>query len=121
MIKVTTKEVENMISISIHGTLIYGKTEYANNELAKIKTDYKGYIIHLSDIEKIDSTGFGVLINFAKRLENKRVLLVVENDFIKRLIYIAKLNLIFSIVDSEEEAINMIDSKEVPPLSIDDY
>lgn len=119
MNKLINRELENnLLSIYLSGCLIYGKTESFQDHLNLIKDEYDGYIINLSDIEKIDSTGFGTLINFGLKMDGKHIVLVLNNPLINRLIHVAKLHLIFSVTDTEAEAITLIKSGDKPEYLI---
>lgn len=121
MISVSSKEIENFILISLQGTIIYGETKDVNDELHRIPQHYDGYILELSNVKKIDSTGFGALVNFAKSMKNKRIIIVVKNELIYRLMHIAKLDLIFSIFETVDDAIKAFKSGEVPPIDYHKY
>lgn len=63
--------------------------------------------LFISDVRYINSSGIGVLITILTKFRNKggEVVLVNPSDHVKKLLVITKLNAIFSIVDSEEEAV----------------
>ncbi|HMJ70997.1 MAG TPA: STAS domain-containing protein [Cyclobacteriaceae bacterium] len=67
-------------------------------------------IIDISDLRYINSSGIGVLITILTKFRNKGgdVYLMKPSDSVKKLLVITKLNAIFHIVESEEEAIGLI-------------
>jgi anti-sigma B factor antagonist len=64
-------------------------------------------IIDISELRYINSSGIGVLITILTKFRNKggEVYLMKPSDSVKKLLIITKLNSIFQIVESEEEAI----------------
>lgn len=64
-------------------------------------------IIDISELRYINSSGIGVLITILTKFRNKggEVYLMNPSDNVKKLLVITKLNAIFHIVKSEEEAI----------------
>lgn len=66
-------------------------------------------IIDISDLRYINSSGIGVLITILTKFRNKGgdVYLMKPSDSVKKLLVITKLNAIFQVVQSEEEAISL--------------
>jgi anti-sigma B factor antagonist len=64
--------------------------------------------VDISDVRYINSSGIGVLITILTKFRNKNgeVVLVNPSEHVKKLLVITKLNAIFTIADSMEEAIN---------------
>lgn len=64
-------------------------------------------IVDISELRYINSSGIGVLITILTKFRNKggEVYLLNPSDSVKKLLAITKLNAIFQIVKSEEEAI----------------
>jgi anti-sigma B factor antagonist len=65
-------------------------------------------IIDISDLRYINSSGIGVLITILTKFRNKGgdVYLMKPSESVKKLLVITKLNAIFHVVQSEEEAIS---------------
>ncbi len=63
--------------------------------------------IDISDLRYINSSGIGVLITILTKFRNKggEVYLVKPSENVKKLLIITKLNAIFNVASSEEEAI----------------
>ena len=63
-------------------------------------------IIDISELRYINSSGIGVLITILTKFRNKsgEVYLMKPSDNVKKLLIITKLNAIFQIIQSEEEA-----------------
>jgi len=66
-----------------------------------------GCIIDISDLRYINSSGIGVLITILTKFRNKGgdVYLMKPSESVKKLLVITKLNAIFHVVQSEEEAV----------------
>lgn len=64
-------------------------------------------IIDISELRYINSSGIGVLITILTKFRNKggEVYLMNPSDNVKKLLVITKLNAIFHVVKSEDEAI----------------
>ena len=64
-------------------------------------------IIDISELRYINSSGIGVLITILTKFRNKsgEVYLMKPSESVKKLLIITKLNAIFQIVQSEEEAL----------------
>lgn len=64
-------------------------------------------IIDISELRYINSSGIGVLITILTKFRNKggEVFLLKPSENVKKLLVITKLNAIFQIINSEEEAL----------------
>ena len=73
----------------------------------KINEDIKNFVINLSELKHINSSGLGVLITLLTKARKAggEVILAGPSPFISNLLLITKLNTIFEIFDTEEEAI----------------
>ncbi|WP_078553943.1 STAS domain-containing protein [Bacillus alkalicellulosilyticus] len=105
-VEINTIEVENkqVKVVGINGQLVYETAEDVRNTFSTITNEDNGYILNISDVERLDSTGIGVLVTFAKRFGNEKSVVVCSNESIKKLLLIAKLDLLFSIVNTDQEA-----------------
>ena len=100
--------VDDLLVINFDGDLI---GEQSGPELMEIINDRINQnvlfaAIDISDIRYINSSGIGVLITILTKFRNKggEVILVNPSEHVKKLLLITKLNAIFTIVDSIEEA-----------------
>jgi anti-sigma B factor antagonist len=66
-------------------------------------------IIDISELRYINSSGIGVLITILTKFRNKggEVLLLKPSDSVQKLLVITKLNAIFQIAKSEDEALTL--------------
>jgi anti-sigma B factor antagonist len=67
-------------------------------------------IINISELRYINSSGIGVLITILTKFRNKggEVFLMRPSENVKKLLVITKLNAIFNIIQSEEEALGSL-------------
>src|SRR5215813_10939527 len=66
-------------------------------------------IVDISGLRYINSSGIGVLITILTKFRNKggEVYLMKPSDSVKKLLAITKLNAIFQVVQTEEEALQL--------------
>lgn len=104
--------IGNVLLVAVDGDLIGGST--TNNLLETIQ-EYieKGVIrcvVDISNVRFINSSGIGLLITILTKVRNKEgeLILINPSDHVKKLLIITKLNAIFSILNSREEAIKKL-------------
>lgn len=100
---------DNALFINLKGDLI---GENQGPELMELVNDHlnQGVIncaVDISQVRFINSSGIGVLITILTKFRNKEgeVILVKPSEQVKKLLIITKLNSIFQIVDSKQEAL----------------
>ncbi len=113
--KYTSEVKQNILSIQLQGDLI-GETngmELVDLVNDKINESIVLCSIDLSQVRYMNSSGIGVLITILTKFRNKggEVVLVSPSEQIKKLLIITKLNAIFLIVNSQEEAIQKLIQK----------
>lgn len=71
-----------------------------------VNDDVKSFIVDLSDIRYISSSGIGLLITMLTKMRNAggEVYLCSPSEHVKKLLIITKLNNIFTVFESIEEA-----------------
>jgi len=79
--------------------------EMATNHINK---NIRYCIVDISDVRYINSSGIGVLITILTKFRNKGgdVYLLKPSENVKKLLIITKLNAIFNVAQSEEEAVS---------------
>ncbi|MFT4784983.1 MAG: anti-sigma B factor antagonist [Cyclobacteriaceae bacterium] len=107
--------VEGYLKVTFIGDLI---GESKGMELVELANDHihKGVIyalIDISDVRYINSSGIGVLITLLTKFRNKNgdLFLIRPSDHVKKLLIITKLQSIFNLVDTSEEAMEIISKK----------
>ncbi|MDM5232423.1 MULTISPECIES: STAS domain-containing protein [Lysinibacillus] len=112
------------ILIAFTGDLEYGLIEDIKKDLQSLNLETKhGYIIDMQKVTNIDSTGFGMIVNFAKKvsLKEKKIAIIVVDDFIRNLFAISQVDKVFPITNSEEQARKMIKEDWLGELSLNEY
>lgn len=102
---------DNVLVIRLKGDLIgedngLSILEVVNNSILE-KT--LKCIIDISDLRYINSSGIGVLITILTKFRNKggEVYLLKPSESVQKLLVITKLNAIFQIIQTEEEALSL--------------
>lgn len=106
--------IDSVLVLTFEGDLI---GENHGSELVALANDQinQGYnlcVIDLSNVRYINSSGIGVLITLLTKFRNKEgeVILVKPSKTVEKLLVITKLNSIFNITDSTEQAISQLKS-----------
>jgi anti-sigma B factor antagonist len=99
----------NILQLTLSGDLIGEDNGASILELAteSIKNSIRYCIVDISNVRYINSSGIGVLITILTKFRNKggEVYLVKPSENVKKLLIITKLNAIFNVADTEEEAV----------------
>ena len=107
---ISVSTVDNVIVLQLQGDLIGENSGAAIIGIVSDEMNEKvtACAINLSDIRYMNSSGLGVLITLLTKFKNKggKVTLINPSDQIEKLLQITRLNEVFSIAESEEEAIN---------------
>lgn len=100
----------NLMKINFSGDLIGENkgpqlVEIVNDNLSKDTVKY--CFVNISDVRYINSSGIGVLITILTKFRNKggELFLINPSEHVKKLLIITKLQAIFNIVGSEDEAL----------------
>ena len=99
----------NILVLALSGDLIGEDNGASILELATdhIKNNVRYCIVDISHVRYINSSGIGVLITILTKFRNKggEVYLVRPSENVKKLLIITKLNAIFNVAETEEEAV----------------
>jgi anti-sigma B factor antagonist len=110
--KYNSKVSDNILVIQLQGDLIGEENglELVDHINDKINQNVKLCAIDLSEVRYMNSSGIGVLITLLTKFRNKggEVVLINPSEQIKKLLIITKLNAIFNIVTSEQEALSKL-------------
>lgn len=113
--KFTNEVQDGILIVTIEGNLMGDSTgkelldaigEYVNDSINLCAVD-------LSKVEYMNSNGIGVLINILTKMRNRNgeAILINPSEQIKKLLIITKLNSIFDVVGSRQEAIDQLKVK----------
>ncbi|NOS94224.1 MAG: STAS domain-containing protein [Cyclobacteriaceae bacterium] len=101
---------ESILTLRIAGDLI---GEDSGTQLVGAVNDAVSHkvltcIIDISELRYINSSGIGVLITILTKFRNKggEVYLMNPSESVKKLLVITKLNAIFQVIKSEDEAVS---------------
>ncbi len=108
--KVSQREVGDVVILDLEGKLLGGPDQWEQlRNLFKdlIKDGKKNIIVNLEKINKISSTGFGILIGRRKEVREigGDLVLMHFQDQVKHPFYIMELNRLFKAFESEDEAL----------------
>lgn len=110
--------------ITFAGNLEYGKIEEIKKELHAHMFDVDAdYVIDMQQASNVDSTGFGMIVNFAKKVSvrGKKIVIIVADEFIRNLFAISQCDKVFPIVKDEVQAHEILKNGWQAEISISEY
>ena len=106
---VEKKHLDNFTVLYVEGLIKLGESaEFFSSALENVlKNENTNVIIDFTKIDYIDSTGIGELVGYLGKFsnQNRKLVLVNPSDRIQKLLKLAKLDSVFKIYSSEEEAV----------------
>ncbi|HEY8849279.1 MAG TPA: STAS domain-containing protein [Thermoanaerobaculia bacterium] len=106
---VEKKHTENFTILYVEGLIKLGESaEFFSSALENVlKNESGNVIIDFTKIDYIDSTGIGELVGYLGKFttQNRKLILVNPSERILKLLKLAKLDTVFKIYNTEEEAI----------------
>ncbi|WP_462248023.1 STAS domain-containing protein [Ekhidna sp.] len=108
-----TQEINNnILKLNFEGDLIGENNGPEVVELANdaIATGVTHCLLNIGEVRYINSSGIGVLITLLTKFRNKNgdLYVIKPSDHVNKLLIMTKLQAIFNIVESEEEALQKI-------------
>lgn len=107
---VEKKHTENFTILYVEGLIKLGESaEFFSAALENVlKNESTNVIIDFTKIDYIDSTGIGELVGYLHKFigQNRKLILVNPSDRILKLLKLAKLDTVFKIYSTEEEAVS---------------
>ena len=97
----------DVMVIDIEGQLIVGnRQELKQKILDALGTGERKFVVNFSDTSYIDSSGLGVLVSLSKKIREQEGVLRLSNlnEDLRTLFELTKLDTLFEIADSREEA-----------------
>lgn len=107
-IETSLRHRDDMPVLDVVGEIdIYTTPQFKEAVSAAIDEGKPGIVINMSQVTYMDSSGFGTLLSATKRLRpiNGALYLSGCNDAINRMLQITRLNTIFGIYATEDEAL----------------
>ena len=106
---VEKKHTENFTILYVEGLIKLGESaEFFSSALENVlKNENSNVIVDFTKIDYIDSTGIGELVGYLGKFttQNRKLILVNPSERIMKLLKLAKLDTVFKIYSTEEEAI----------------
>src|SRR5438045_4486508 len=106
---VEKKHTDNFTILYVEGLIKLGESaEFFSSALETVlKNESTNVIIDFTKIDYIDSTGIGELVGYLGKFttQNRKLIVVNPSERIQKLLKLAKLDAVFKIYGSEEEAI----------------
>ena len=107
---VEKKHHDTFTVLYVEGLIKLGESaEFFSSALENVlKNESTNVIIDFTKIDYIDSTGIGELVGYLGKFtnQNRKLILVNPSERIQKLLKLAKLDSVFKIYASEEEAIS---------------
>jgi anti-sigma B factor antagonist len=106
---VEKKHTENFTVLYVEGLIKLGESaEFFSSALENVlKNESTNVIVDFTKIDYIDSTGIGELVGYLGKFtsQNRKLILVNPSERIQKLLKLAKLDAVFKIYGTEDEAI----------------
>ena len=111
------------VVLALNGKMVYENANIFAKELESKIREKGCYIIDVDNLERLDSTGFGVLITLAKKVTSLegQVGFKVSNEFLKELFDIAKFDSVFPMAATQEAVWQIINGGFQPRISLKQY
>lgn len=104
-----TTKIENVRVIVGMGEFVYQTLSPVKEQFYKIFVKDEPFILDLSNVTQIDSTGFGFILNIVKQLKSKKDMIIyLKDEFILELFTITKIDKLVPIVSTLEVAVREI-------------
>ena len=108
MCQMKLEKKENYLSVTLNGEFILGSTSEIKEKVKNYAEANQMYrlMIDLSEVSFMDSSGLGALIAWFKMINEHQGKIVFNNptSYVRKIMGYAKLDKIFDITDSIEEA-----------------
>ena len=111
------------IVLILRGKMVYENASAIGKILESKLQEKCSYVVDVDALERLDSTGFGVLMTFAKKVakQDGQVGYKVSNEFLKELFEIAKFNYVFPMAETHEEVWQLMREGFQPKIPLTQY
>jgi anti-anti-sigma factor len=107
---VEKKHLDNFTILYVEGLIKLGESAefFSSAHENVLKNDSGNVIIDFTKIDYIDSTGIGELVGYLGKFtaQSRKLILVNPSERIQKLLKLAKLDAVFKIYGTEEEAVS---------------
>ncbi len=101
-------EAKNVVVVQVTGQLIVGnRQELKDAVLKQLEGGGRKFLVDFTDTAYIDSSGLGVLVSLSKKIREKggELRLSNLNEDVRTLFELTKLDTLFRIADSRDQAL----------------
>ena len=111
------------IVLILRGKMVYENASVIGKTLESKLQEKCSFIVDVDELERLDSTGFGVLMTFAKKVasQNGQVGYKVSNEFLQELFEIAKFNHVFPMAETHEKVWQLMRDGFQPKIPLTQY
>lgn len=130
-ISITEKKMEvgvpqsgEIIHVKLQRRMMYENSAFYAEQLQGFLLTTGGlYLVDLDSVERIDSTGLGGLINFARLVakQSGRIAFVVNNPFLRELFLMAQFDKVFPVAETVEEGKGLLLGEFTAQIYLDQY
>ena len=108
------RQEEQASVVDVRGEIDISTVPVFSEAMTTATETHDHVIINMNDVTYMDSSGFGTLLSATKRLRPRggSIHLVGCNEVIARMLHITRLNTIFGLHASEEDALRALPAKK---------
>ncbi|BDI31380.1 anti-sigma-B factor antagonist [Capsulimonas corticalis] len=120
-IETTLRFLQSVPVLDVVGEIdIYTTPQFKEAVNSAIEEGGPAIIINMANVSYMDSSGFGTLLSATKRLRpmNGALYLVACNEAITRMLQITRLNTIFGVYETEDEAVTAAKEQQASSQAI---
>lgn len=113
-----------ILHIKPQGRMVYEHSAFYAEQLQGFLLKEAGlYLVDVDLVERIDSTGLGVLINFARLVAKQKggIGFVVSSPFLRELFLMAQFDKVFPVAETVEEGAALLLGEFTAQISLDQY
>jgi len=110
-IETTLRHVDDIPVLDVTGEIdIYTTPQFKAAVNEAIDEGKPAVMVNMADVTYMDSSGFGTLLNLTKRLRERSAILQLVrcNEAIARMLQITRLNTIFGVYATEQDALRAL-------------
>ena len=106
----------NIYLVKVEGRLDASFSSHLEDEIDRLLEKTKKIILDFSDVNYLSSSGLRVLLSVKKRTEGQGGLVLIHLvDIVRKIIEVAELDDFFALADSQDEAIQILETKGARP------
>lgn len=112
MVNISSERSKGILIIKINGEIDASSSIHLDNELGSALNSNKKILIDCTGLDYISSAGLGVFMSYIHEMEEKRIKMILfgMSTKVKNVFQILGLDQLLKIVDSSEEATNLLNA-----------